>query len=55
MWALPEVNGMVQLTIELYDLAPNSKTLKDFSNGLPYIVSGLKSLVATGEALPSPS
>ncbi len=52
VWALREVNGMVELTIELYDIGP--KTLQDFAGGLPYIVSGLKSLVETGAALPPP-
>ena len=52
VWALAEINGMVELTIELYDVEPNSKTLDDFANGFPYIVSGLKSLVETGEPLP---
>lgn len=55
VWALAEVNGMVELTIELYDVEEDSKTLEDFSGGFPYIVSGLKSLLETGEALPSPS
>ncbi|MDX1469431.1 MAG: SRPBCC domain-containing protein [Acidimicrobiia bacterium] len=55
VWALAEVNGMVQLTVELYDIGLDSKTLDDFANGLPYIISGLKSLVETGEALPSPA
>jgi len=52
VWALAEVNGMVELTIELYEAGP--KTLDDFANGFPYIVSGLKSLLETGKALPSP-
>lgn len=54
VWALAEVNGMVELTVELYDVAEDSKTLDDFSNGFPYIISGLKSLVETGQGLPSP-
>jgi len=53
VWSLSEVSGMVELKIELFDIGP--ATLRDFSEGLPYIVSGLKSLVETGEALPSPS
>jgi hypothetical protein len=53
VWALAEVNGMVELSIELFDAG--EKTLEDFSNGLAYIVAGLKSLVETGEALPPPS
>jgi len=54
VWALTEVNGMVELTIEMYDVAEDSKTLEDFANGFPYIVAGLKSLLETGEALPPP-
>ena len=53
VWALAEVNGMVELTIELYHVG--SKTLEDFAGGFPYIVSGLKSLVETGEGLPAPN
>ena len=52
VWQLSEVNGMVELVIELFEAGP--KTLDDFANGFPYIVAGLKSLVETGEALPSP-
>lgn len=54
VWALAEINGMVELSIELYDVAADSKTLEDFSGGFPYIVSGLKSLVETGRGLPAP-
>ena len=54
VWALTEVNGMVELSVELYDVADDSKTLAEFSNGFPYIISSLKSLVETGEGLPSP-
>lgn len=53
VWSLSETNGMVELMIELFEIGP--KTLEDFKAGLPYIVSGLKSLVETGEPLPSPS
>lgn len=54
VWMLAEINGMVELTIELYDVEEDSKTLDDFANGFPYIVSGLKSLVETGKPLPAP-
>jgi uncharacterized protein YndB with AHSA1/START domain/DNA-binding transcriptional ArsR family regulator len=53
VWSLAEMSGMVELTIELFDAG--EKTLEDFSNGLAYIMAGLKSLLETGEALPSPS
>ena len=52
VWEVAEMSGMVELKIELYDIGP--KNLADFSEGLPYIIAGLKSLVETGEALPSP-
>ena len=55
VWALVELSGMVELTIELYDAPAGSKTHTEFSNGFPYIVSGLKTLVETGQALPAPS
>jgi DNA-binding transcriptional ArsR family regulator/uncharacterized protein YndB with AHSA1/START domain len=53
VWAITEMSGMVELKVELFEIGPN--TLEDFSEGLPYIIAGLKSLVETGEALPSPS
>lgn len=53
VWALGEVNGMVELTIELYEAG--DRALHDFTNGFPYIVAGLKSLLETGEALPPPT
>lgn len=55
VWALYEVNGMVELTIQLFEVGSDSKTLTDFAGGFPYIVSGLKSLVETGKSLPAPS
>ena len=55
VWALTEVNGMVELTLELYDVAEGDQRFEDFTGGFPYIISGLKSLVETGESLPSPS
>ncbi len=53
VWELTEMSGMVELKIEIYEIGPLS--LEDFSQGLPYIVAGLKSLVETGEALPPPA
>lgn len=53
-WAIKDVNGMAELTIELYDVAVDSKTYEDFVNGFPYIVSGMKSLLETGTPLPAP-
>jgi DNA-binding transcriptional ArsR family regulator/uncharacterized protein YndB with AHSA1/START domain len=52
VWALAEMNGMVELKVEIYEIG--EKTLENFKEGLPYIISGLKTLVETGEPLPSP-
>ncbi len=43
---------LAQLTIELSDVADDSKTLNDFVNGFPLIVSGMKTLLETGAPLP---
>ena len=54
IWGLAEVNGMTELTIELFDVPEGGAIHTDFAGGYPYIVSGLKSLLETGEALPPP-
>ena len=53
IWELSQSSGMVELKVEIYEIGPLS--LEDFSEGIPYIVSGLKSLVETGAGLPSPA
>lgn len=54
VWAIKDVNGMAELTIELFDVVVDGKTYEDFVGGFPYIVSGLKSLLETGKGLPAP-
>lgn len=54
VWLVEDANGASKLTVELYDVAVDSKTYSDFTNGFPYIVSGLKSVLETGESLPAP-
>lgn len=54
VWAIAEINGMSELTIELFDVVEGGAIYEDFINGFPYIVAGLKSLLETGEALPAP-
>lgn len=51
VWLLEEDDGVTVLTVETWGMEPGSKTYDDFTGGLPYIISGLKSLVETGEAL----
>jgi uncharacterized protein YndB with AHSA1/START domain/DNA-binding transcriptional ArsR family regulator len=48
VWLLEDADGVAKLTIELYDAALGSKTLTDFTQGFPYIVAGLKTLLETG-------
>ena len=54
VWALAEVSGVIELSIEMYDIAEDSKTVAEFTQGFPYIVAGLKSLLETGEPFPAP-
>jgi DNA-binding transcriptional ArsR family regulator/uncharacterized protein YndB with AHSA1/START domain len=53
VWALTEMGEMVELRVEIYEIG--EKSLEDFTEGLPYIVAGLKSVVETGQGLPNPS
>jgi uncharacterized protein YndB with AHSA1/START domain len=51
-YEMEETNGMVKLTVtHQADDAP--RLIKAVSNGWPLILSGLKSLLETGQALPS--
>jgi uncharacterized protein YndB with AHSA1/START domain len=54
VWLLEDVNGVTKLTVEMHDVAVGSKTYEDFTSGFPYIVSGLKTFVETGQSLPAP-
>lgn len=49
VWLLSESNGVVELSVEIYEIGP--KSLEEFRQGLPYIISGLKTLVETGQPL----
>jgi len=53
VWAVSESNGMVELTVELYEIG--ERTLQVFGEGIAYIISGLKSLVETGAPISVPS
>ena len=55
VWLVEEANGASKLTVELYDTPVDSKRFSDFSGGFPYIISGLKSVLETGQSLPPPS
>ncbi len=46
-----EKMGLTKLTVELYDVATDSKTLADTIDHFPFIISGLKTLLETGDPL----
>ena len=46
-----ELNGLTKLTVELYDVAADSKTMADTTDHLPFVISGLKTLLETGAPL----
>lgn len=47
----PDTDRITKLTVEVYDLEPDSKTLTDFVEGFPNIISGMKTLLETGAPL----
>lgn len=51
-YAIEETNGMMKLTVT-HQADGAHKLIKAVSNGWPLILSGLKSLLETGEALPT--
>ena len=51
VWLVEPADGVTKLTVEVYDLAPDSKTLGNFVDGLPEIISGMKTLLETGAPL----
>jgi DNA-binding transcriptional ArsR family regulator len=53
VWTLAEGTGIVELIVELYEIG--ERTLEEFEGGLAYIISGLKTLVETGQPLPTAS
>ena len=54
IWRVEDLHGATKLSIELYETPAGSKTYTDFTSGFPYIVSGMKTLLETGNTLPSP-
>jgi uncharacterized protein YndB with AHSA1/START domain/DNA-binding transcriptional ArsR family regulator len=54
IWRVEDFNGATKLTVELYETPAASKTYADFTSGFPFIVSGMKTLLETGNTLPGP-
>jgi len=52
LWEIePDDDGTCRLRVTSLDLVPGSKRATEFGDGMAYIVSGLKSLIETGEPL----
>jgi uncharacterized protein YndB with AHSA1/START domain len=51
VWLVEDAGGATKLTVETYDIVEGGKIHTEFASGFPYIVSGLKTLVETGEPL----
>ena len=52
-WIIDESDGLTRITVEYYDLPVDSLQAADFMAGIPLIVSGLKTLLETGQPLTS--
>lgn len=51
IWIVESADGITKLTVEVYDLDAGSRTLIDFIEGFPEIISGMKTLLETGSPL----
>jgi hypothetical protein len=51
VWNVDEADGAVRLSVEIYDLVPGTRAFDEFTGGISYIVSGLKTLLETGRPL----
>ena len=52
-WIVEDMGDLTKLTVETYEAGP--RTLEDFTEGYPLILSGLKTLLETGQPMGSPS
>jgi DNA-binding transcriptional ArsR family regulator/uncharacterized protein YndB with AHSA1/START domain len=51
VWEIDEVEGLTRVRCEYYEMQAGDKRYEDFSGGIPYIMSGLKTLLETGTPL----
>lgn len=51
VWLLDDADGLTRVRVEFHGLVPGSATDEDFRGGIPFIVSGLKTLLETGAPL----
>ncbi len=50
-WELESISGATKLTVTTSGLRPGSRMAEDFAGGIVFIVSGLKTVVETGEPM----
>ena len=50
VWIIDDTDGLTSVTVESH-MDPESKTYREFSGGVPYIVAGMKTLLETGKPL----
>ena len=51
VWIVADAGETTMLSVEMHDVAIDSKTYSEFTGGFPFIVSGLKTLVETGNVM----
>jgi len=51
VWIVADAGETTMLSVEMHDVAIDSKTYSEFTGGFPFIVSGLKTLVETGKVM----
>ena len=52
IWEIEPVGKVCRLTVSIYEVALDCATMRSIVGGLPFIVSGLKTLLETGKPLP---
>ena len=52
IWEIEPVGKVCKLTVSIYEVALDCATMRSIVGGLPFIVSGLKTLLETGKPLP---
>lgn len=53
VWEIEPVGKVCKLTVSFYEVALDCATMRSILGGIPFIVSGLKTLIETGKPMPS--
>ena len=51
VWAIEDAGPMSKISVEMWDIRTDGRIYRDFTEGIPLIVSGLKTLLETGSSL----